>query len=610
LRSSPVSRRQRNRITLALWLGTGLMAASVAPAQGLAQNRMSQTPALQIRLAPNFVPARTPESAQGEFLKGRVALLNYDLGIAAEAYKQAWLRDPTNTGLHEQAYLGALIAGDMAFLSANPVPDEVASTPAKLTARQTAIVTALQRGDKAGAQKHLTSLLALRDADRTGLLIQPWILAMNGQWDQALTTPPPALRERLVNLFLKLEQAQLLEIRGRKDEAEALYKELCAPGAPLIFFGPDYAAFMERNGRKAEAVGLYETLMKATDDPSLKLAHARASDPASTPPRLLSLEDGAAQSLYLAASVYGGEQENEYALVDLRQFLYLNARATRRADEGDKTDRAMILMGQIMQKMGDVNAAEATWDKVALTSPYYPEAQSRIGWSLKARGEYPRAEAIFETLSARDPGNVDYLMERAFLLRARDDNAGALALMQTYLKTPGARPLDWQGQYFLAVFYDLNGDWPSAETAIKASIALKPDAADALNFLGYGYVERNINLKAGLEMVRKAQSLSPKSGAIMDSVGWAYYRLKDYAEARSWLEKAFQFEPANPEIYEHMGDVYQALGRDREARFEWERIKTLAPDDKQLARIQAKIDALPVKTSPAKAPAVGTQASR
>jgi tetratricopeptide (TPR) repeat protein len=561
--------------------------------------------------AQNYVPARSPESAQGAFLKGRVALLTGDIATAAEAYKEAWFRDPKNDELHEQAYLGALIIGDMSFLTQYPISDEVASTPVKVTKRLTAAVSALQRNDESEALKAVESLLSVREADRTGLLLRPWVLALNGKWDEALLTPPAAQNDRLVSLFLKLEQAQILEIKGRKEEAESLYKTLCTPGAGMVFFGPDYAAFLERAGRKAEAVTLYEGLMAQSNDPSLKLAYARAKTEGAEAPEIISLKQGAAQALFLAASVYGGEQETDFTLINLRQFLYLNAKSGRKPEDGDKTDRAQVLLGQVLLEMRDVAAAEAAWSKIAKTSPYYAEAQQRLAWSLKDRDDVKGAEAIFNELSARDPQNPELVLERAYLLRGREDNEGALKLMQAYLATPETKPLDWQGLYFMATLYDLNNDWPLAEATVKKAMTLKADEAEMLNFLGYGWIERGVNLKAGLEMVKKAQGLSPRSGAIMDSVGWGYYKLKDYQQARMWIEKAFQFEPANPEIYEHMGDVYLALNRVREAQFEWERVKTLDPSRKQLDRIQAKIDRLP-DPLPVKASSkfVGAQASR
>ena len=51
-------------------------------------------------------------------------------------------------------------------------------------------------------------------------------------------------------------------------------------------------------------------------------------------------------------------------------------------------------------------------------------------------------------------------------------------------------------------------------------------------------------------------------------------------------------EPSDAEVNEHLGDVYKALGRTAEARYEWQRVLTLQnATPKSLASVKAKLDA-------------------
>jgi Flp pilus assembly protein TadD len=95
-------------------------------------------------------------------------------------------------------------------------------------------------------------------------------------------------------------------------------------------------------------------------------------------------------------------------------------------------------------------------------------------------------------------------------------------------------------------------------------------------------------LQEGLALIQRAVALQPQSGAIVDSLGWAYYRLGDYAQALEALERAVELEPAHPTLNDHLGDIYWRLGRRIEARFQWQRALSLEPDDPDA--IRAKVE--------------------
>ena len=90
-------------------------------------------------------------------------------------------------------------------------------------------------------------------------------------------------------------------------------------------------------------------------------------------------------------------------------------------------------------------------------------------------------------------------------------------------------------------------------------------------------------------MVEKAVATNPRSGAIVDSLGWAHYRLGDYKKAVEILEQAVELEAGDPEINNHLGDAYWMVGRKDEAGFQWRRVLTLKPDDKIKADAEAKL---------------------
>jgi Flp pilus assembly protein TadD len=78
-----------------------------------------------------------------------------------------------------------------------------------------------------------------------------------------------------------------------------------------------------------------------------------------------------------------------------------------------------------------------------------------------------------------------------------------------------------------------------------------------------------MHLTEALEMIQKAVAASPQDGYIVDSLGWAFYKLGRMDEAVKTLEQAVLMMPTDPEINDHLGDVYWKVGRQLEARFQW-----------------------------------------
>ena len=98
-----------------------------------------------------------------------------------------------------------------------------------------------------------------------------------------------------------------------------------------------------------------------------------------------------------------------------------------------------------------------------------------------------------------------------------------------------------------------------------------------------------MRLKEGLELVRTAVDLSPGNGFIVDSLGWAHFRLGDYEAAVKYLERALELEPEDPTLQEHLGDAYWMAGRQREARFQWQHALDRSPDDDQVEKLKIKL---------------------
>lgn len=170
---------------------------------------------------------------------------------------------------------------------------------------------------------------------------------------------------------------------------------------------------------------------------------------------------------------------------------------------------------------------------------------------------------------------------------------GAIYLQQRKLKEAegifklitGMAPADPQAYFYLAnIYYDLK-DNSSVEKELNSALKLKPDYHEALNFLGYFYLEQDKNINQAGEMIRKALVFEPQNGAYIDSLGWFYFKKGKFKEALSELEKAVSLL-SDPVIYDHLGDVFLELGNRDDAKLNWE--KSLKLDSTQ-EKIKTKL---------------------
>ena len=104
-----------------------------------------------------------------------------------------------------------------------------------------------------------------------------------------------------------------------------------------------------------------------------------------------------------------------------------------------------------------------------------------------------------------------------------------------------------------------------------------------MNYLGYSWVDMGMNLDEAMDLIRKAVDLRPSDGYIVDSLGWAYYRLGKFDDAVRELERAVSLKPDDPVLNDHLGDAYWRGGRQLEATFQWAHARDMKPDKDVLA---------------------------
>ena len=165
--------------------------------------------------------------------------------------------------------------------------------------------------------------------------------------------------------------------------------------------------------------------------------------------------------------------------------------------------------------------------------------------------------------------------------------------VETYTQALGLIPKvdkrHWPYFYARGTSYERMKNWPAAEADLKKALELAPGEPLVLNYLGYSWVDQGVNLKDGMSLIEKAVALKPDDGYVVDSLGWAHFKIGNYREAVRYLERSVELRPDDPILNDHLGDALWKAGREREARFQWDQALSLKPEPEDAEKIKAKL---------------------
>ena len=561
-------------VPVILAAGLSLAACAEQPPSATLGLRAEQSAAAPVDAA--VAPPSPGSSAFGFYLAGEAAIGHGSSRDAATYFNQASQLDPDTAAIEARAFSSALVAGEIARAAAAAQRLGDGPEPVQRLGLLTRAVEALAE-DK-GALAY--SLLAAKPVGEEHLqaiqLLTPWAAAAAGDW-AAATAEPKIGGDPIALGVATLGCAELLERAGKFAEAEAVYKTRA--GGKDGLFTLAYGAFLERRGRNAEATAVYkQALIETPADGALRAALQRVATGAPPPP-LPGIREGAAEALIAPAAMMVARREGDSGLAYLRLALRLDP----------TLDEAWVLVGDAMNGAGDLASARDAYLKVRPHSDQYISARTRLALLAQQDGDKETALRLARDMLDVWPNDPRPLVVYADLLRDDDRYPEAVEALNRAIKNTPEAEVGWTLYYERGASEERAGDWPAGEADLKKALKLKPNEPEVLNYLGYAWADRGEHLKEALSMLETAATLEPRSGAIVDSLGWARYRVHQYQDALRDLEHAVTLEPADPEVNSHLGDVYWRLGRQLEARFQWRRVLTLDPDPRIKAAAELKL---------------------
>ncbi|MCA0449991.1 MAG: tetratricopeptide repeat protein, partial [Proteobacteria bacterium] len=349
--------------------------------------------------------------------------------------------------------------------------------------------------------------------------------------------------------------------------------------------------FLERRGRTAEARQLYLRYRQVAPDSPVVLAgltRTRVGAPPVPAPEfpLRDARKGAADTLFNLAALFRQDATIATAVSFGRLGLHLDPDAAL----------GLMTVAEIVDGMDRRDEADKLFARVPADSPYAYVAQMRRAENMQERGDLNGALAALEKLARENPDRFDALTSMGNFLRNAERFTEAAAAYGRALERVGANPerRHWSIFYVRGIAFERAKNWPEAERHFKRALELFPEQPDVMNYLAYTWVDRGENLVEAERMLRRAVEQRPNSGHIVDSLGWAFYRLGRYEEAVPLLERAAELLPEDPVLLDHLGDGYWRVGRRREASFQWERALRSKPDAELKVELEKKLrDGLP-----------------
>ncbi len=249
---------------------------------------------------------------------------------------------------------------------------------------------------------------------------------------------------------------------------------------------------------------------------------------------------------------------------------------------------AVFIKGQLLQFIEKYLFAENMFFKIPKNNELYLDAQKNIALNYSKIYNFNNSEKNILKILNNNNENYELLKILADFYRIEKKYDKAIYTYSRIIEQN--KENNWYNIYLRGVCYERSGNWKKAESDFLYSLELKYDSPNVLNYLAYGWIERDIKIEKSFQMLREAYDANPESYYILDSLAWAHYKKKEYSKAAELMEKVIDMVPGEAISLDHLGDIYFAMNRKREALFYWKQAKDLSePEDEIFYKIEKKL---------------------
>lgn len=515
----------------------------------------------------------TGSTLSGNYLAARFAQRQQDWAAAQHYMNAVVAYDENNSRLTERAFLLSVGAGE--YAAARRLGEKIVEDPQG--AIEPALIfmasDALARDEFQLAQDYISRLPDDGFGQYTKPLITAWAMAGQGKRDEAIAYLLSYSSE--TDPTFNLHAGMIYDMAG--DTAKAaphftavLQDSLTLHNALVL------ADFFERTGDTATAQRIHEGLGNIYARADKTDSHAKASHEL----RVRRAADGAAVAMFELAGMLFERRSYDSAQIYGRLVQLLAPQSTF----------AAMMIGDIATINEHYAEAVTAYETIGKTSPLYMTSRLRIAEVYESADKPEVAVQLLRELSAHPHMRAQALTAIGDLHRRRENFIQAIAAYDEALAAIGEPDADdWAVVYARGMSLERANDWDRAEKDLLLALTFQPDNPMILNYIGYTWVDKGVNLEKAVDFIRRAVALRPDDGYILDSYGWAFYKLGDIGQAVYWLEKSVALVPDDSTILDHLADAYWQTGRHAEARYKWQRARELSRDADFRASVERKI---------------------
>jgi tetratricopeptide (TPR) repeat protein len=521
-------------------------------------------------------------TVSGNYLAARHAGIERDATAASAYYRAALRGDSANTDLLNRTFLAVLANGDID--EASKLADRVLKADkTDRVARLVLGVRALKQKQYQAARTQLTQSVRGPITDLAATLLTAWSYSAPNESKTATDAIDKLSGPEWYNIFKDLHAGLLLEAAGQKREAGKRYERVYKVDPNQLRVVQAYGGYLARQGSKDEALKVFRAFNEVLPNhPLITEAIADIEAGKRIPPLVDSPQAGAAEALYGLGSALGRRGGEDLGLIYLQLSLYL----------APSHPMALLALADLYEAVKKVDLAISVYDRLPANSPMQRNAQIQRALGLDSLDRTDEAKDTLTKLIAADPSDREAITALGNILRGRKEFAECADVYSKAVDTISKpeRP-NWVLYYFRGICYERSKQWPKSEADMKKALELYPEQPLVLNYLGYSWVDQGINLDDGMKMIQRAVEQRADDGYIVDSLGWAYFRIGNYEQAVKNLEHAVELKPEDPTINDHLGDAYWKIGRQLEARFQWSHARDLKAEPDELVKIEEKLKA-------------------
>jgi len=527
----------------------------------------------------------------GSYLAGRIARGQHDSAAASEYYRAALERDPDNMPLTEQSLLMEATEGRF---------DQAVELARRLTANfSDHRMARLVLGLEAAKNKRYEEAIGHFKSPGNGVMEQLTLALARGWMKVGLGDIAGAIAEtEKVNqadwarFYVRYHKALMYDVAGQRDQARQAYEQIFRSDTKSFRVALAYAHHAAAAGDGKLALSILDEHAKKTGGAYHPVAKGLAQQvEAGKPVELLvkTPNQGLAEIFYGLGEALASEGGINVGAVYLQMALYLEP----------SSPFALAALANLYETTKNYEAAIKVYDRIPQGTSLQQAIDIRKAQNLNLLDRVEEAKTLLEKQAAEDPTDTKALDALGNLMRGHkryEEAIGYYSKVIAQIKKPEAK--HWPYYYARGTSYERVKKWPLAEADLQKALQLSPNQSLVLNYLGYSWVDQGIHLKRGLKLIERAVQLKPDDGYIVDSLGWAHYRLGNYKQAVKYLERAVELRPEDPTLNDHLGDAYWRVGRQREAHFQWSQALTLKPEPDDAKKIQEKVEkGLPAPTN-------------